>query len=167
MAEHKTLGATASPKNGMYKEGKVLRRVHAEVDIAAASVGAGDIVVLAEDIPLNGRVHRINAVQAIGSITGANDNDIGFYTRDGSGALVALDDGAELVETLDISSGLAAGDVLAQNSSLDRTKTVAELAGVKRDAGYQDIVLGWKSVADPTADLVLDLDIELEVPTVS
>lgn len=165
MAELKSLGFNAEPKNGMYSGGKKMRQVHSQFSLASGDTAANDILILADDLALGDRVHRIFAVGGIAATAGASDNDIGFYSRDGEGNLVALDAGNELLDGGSFTSTVAAGDLIA--SGTDRTKNVADLAGVNRTADYGDIVLGMKLNSNPTAALAMDLDIVVEEATVS
>lgn len=159
-------GKAAKANNPLYQTGKKLSTVHTKVLVDVSELTDGDIFVLAEGLPIDARIHRIMSPEAVPALTAADDNDFGFYKKDGDGNLVALDADI-LVDGGDLSSSIAQGDLLRLNSSLDRTKTIAELLGVGSDSEYVGgVVLAMTmNTKATTTDQTLDLDIVIEHAT--
>ena len=166
MTTFNTAGYTAKARNPLYSGGKTLRTVHAEFDVVAASLTNGDVFVLARNLPVGARVHRILSPNATPALTAATDNDFGFYKADLDGNLTAIDADI-LVDGGSLASSLSARDVLnSLNTSLDQTKTIGELLSLQADTApaggvYLCMTMNTKS----TANGKLDLDVVVEYPT--
>lgn len=166
MTDFNSVGYDAKSRNPLYTAGKKLRKVHAELDVVAASVANGDVFILARNLPVGTRVHRIFSPNATPALTTAADNDFGFYRRDGLGNLIEVDKDI-LIDGADLSSALSTRDLLNHfNGSLDKTKTIGELLGIQSDESYDGgLYLCMTMNTAATADGVLDLDVELEFST--
>lgn len=165
MAVFNTVGYTAKENNPLYTGGKHLRTVHSEFDVVAAGAAIGDQYVLARNLPIGARIHRILTPNASPALTTATDNDIGFFKMV-DGSLVALDADI-LVNGGDLSSALSARDLLNNlNTSLNQTATIADLLSLQADtAPAGGIYLVLTTNVATTADGHLDLDVVIEMPT--
>lgn len=160
-------GRTAKPRNPFYQTGKQLQMVHSRLRVDVATNANGDVFVLAEGISAADRVHRIRAGNASGTLTAANDNDIGFYKYKADGTLVAVSKD-KLVDGADYSGGITAGtDLLAGMSDTDAVKSVGELLGVGVDAepigGY--VLAMTMNTKATTTSRTLDFDVLIEKAT--
>ena len=153
-------GATNYERNPAFTIGKKACVVSADFAITAASLTAGDTFELCQ-VNLSDRVRSIAG--SISALTTADDNDLGFYTKDVDGDLVAIDadvlwDGADLTSALDSCSLLT-----NLNTSLDRTKTVGDLLSLGEDEDpARGILLVLTMNTASTADGTAHLDISLE-----
>ena len=157
-------GSAAKGNDTVYTVGKNLRTVHSNITVDASELTDGDVFVLAGGFPVDARIHRIMSPNATPALTAAIDNDIGFY-KIVNGVLTVIDKDI-VVDGATLASALTTRDLLSLNSSLDRTKTIAELLGLTSEKEpssgvYLCLTMNTKS----TADGVLDLDIVIEYPT--
>jgi len=160
-------GKAAKPKNPFYVTGKHLQTVQSRLLVDVSEAAANDVYVLAEGLSGAARVHRIRAAVASGTLTAANDNDIGFYKYKSDGTLVAVDKDI-LVDGADYSGGIALGtDLLSGMSAANAVKSIAELLGVGVDSdpvgGY--VLAMTMIVAATTNDRTLDFDVVIEEAT--
>jgi len=160
-------GKVAMANNPFYQTGKKLTTVQARhlVDVSAGA--ANDIYVLAEGLNLTDRIHRIVAAVASGTLTAANDNNIGFYKKNADGTLTELDQDI-LIDGADYSGGIAIGtDLLSGLSAADAVKSIGEHLGLGADSDYVGgIVLAMTMVvAATTTDRTLDFDVQIEDAT--
>lgn len=167
MATINTVGYDAKVRNPLYTAGKMLRVIHAEAFIDVSEASAGDIYILARNLPVGARIHRILSPNATPVVTAAADNDFGFYREDSLGNLVAVDADI-LVDGGSLTSALSARDLLNHfNTALDQTKTIGELLSIQSDEAYAGglYLCMTMNTAATTTDATLDLDIVVEMPT--
>jgi hypothetical protein len=162
MATKVSLGADNTRK-AVYQTGKTYKTVNAKFSITAANSSANDVYLLTGPLSPDDRIARI--VGATPALTGATDNNLGFYTKDENGDVEALDEDV-LWDGITLASAIAYRDLLTHfNSSLDTTKSIAELLDIDRaDAPVNGIFLGLKTVEANTATgpLILDVDVKIE-----
>lgn len=123
---------TAAPKSPLFTSGKCLKSVPFKHTITAAANANGDIYELAEISSYDDIVVAIYGTH--GAFTSANNNDLGFFTKDDDGAFVALD--ADILwDGADMTSAVSATDDLLYkyNTSIDISKTVGALLGKTSD----------------------------------
>jgi hypothetical protein len=131
MANRNQDGITSKPKDPLYQTGAKMQTVDVIASVLAAD-NDGDTIVLAQNLPVDTRILGLWVYNAIGAITGATDYDIGIYRSD---ELTPIDEDV-LVDGIDLSSGVAAGDILGTNiGSFDKTATIAELLGIDASEG--------------------------------
>ena len=166
MTTFNTVGYTAKSRNPLYSGGKMLRCVHAELFVDASELTDGDVFVLARNLPVGARIHRIMSPNATPALTAAADNDLGFYKENSEGVLVAIDADI-LVDGGDLSSALSTRDLLNNlNTSLDQTATIGDLLSLQADtAPTGGVFLCMTMNTKSTADGTLDLDVVIEMPT--
>lgn len=167
MTTRRTVGYTAKPQNPIYSVGKKLITVPANVLLDVSELANNDVFILSGPLSLDARIDSIRVHKAF-DLAEANDNDFGFYKMNTDGTFTAIDadiliDGVDLTA----STGVIAGyDLLVANTSLDTSKNIGELLGVKSDVGYADVYLGWlMKVKEATADITVRLDIIVEEST--
>jgi hypothetical protein len=166
MTTYNSKGYDAKANNPVYRTGKSMRVVPAELAIDVSEATDGDIYVLAGGLTTNARIHRIQAPAGIVQFAAAADNDLGFYYKK-EGVLTAVDADA-LVDGFDLTAAATANiDLLSLNSSLDRTKTIGELLSLAADNTYADGLFLCLTIntKETTADKEIDLDIVIEQPT--
>jgi len=164
MTVYNSVGYDAN-SNPMYRTGKVLRTVHAELSVDISEATDGDVYVLAGGLTTNSRIHRIMAPEGIVKFAAADDNDLGFYYYK-AGVLTAIDADV-LVDGLDIATAATACvDLLGTNTALDRTKTIGELVSLSPDNTYAGGIYLCMTIntKETTADKIIDLDVVIEDP---
>lgn len=133
MATFRTTQYTADPLNPMFTTGKKLTTVQASETITAAENSNGDVWVLSGPHSLDHRIARI--IGASPAFTSANDNDLGFYTIDESGAFVEVDKDI-IWDGVDLSSALTHRDLLTTlNTSLNVNSNIGDLLGISNEEG--------------------------------
>lgn len=159
-------GKAAKPNNSLYQTGKMLTTVHTDILVDVSEVSDGDLFVLADNLSLTDRIHRLFSPEAVPALTAADDNDFGFYRYDKDNNLIAVDADI-LIDGADLSSSIAQGDLLRLNSSLDRTKTIGELLSLDADDEYFKglALVMTMNTAATTTDQSLDLDVIIEKAT--
>lgn len=166
MTDFNSKGYNTKARNPLYSGGKVLRTVHAEMEIDVSEVANGDVFVLARNLPVGARIHRLFSPNATPVVTAADDNDFGFYKENSDGELVAIDADV-VIDGADLTSALSTRDLLSLNSSLDRIQTIGELLSLDADeapAGGVFFCMTMNTAAT-TSDQTLDLDVIVEYPT--
>jgi len=156
MAQIKTLGFAADPKNPLYTTGKYLRTVVGQLAVSNAGSAAGDIYKIARGLPIDAQVLAVRLPQGTAQIAGMDDVDFGFYRSDNEAVLDidALVDGADFA-----TAALASGKDLL---SADLTKTIGGLLNLGSDnepAGGVDLCATLK--AKPTATGTVTVFIDL------
>lgn len=135
MATYNSLGVTNKPKNTVFTIGKFMPKVpFRSPAITAAGAVDGDIYILSGPLSLPDRINGIYGTSP--ALTSANNNDLGFYTKDNSGNLVEIDKDI-LWDGVTLASALAYNNLLISlNTSLDVTKNIGELLGKTNDQEY-------------------------------
>ena len=156
--------ATAEPKNPRFATGTKTRVVEFKADLTSANSDAGDLLILASGLSFADRIAGIypNAAN-VPALTGADDNDLGFYYKDETGAYVALD--ADILwNGVDLSSATSYGNILtAENSSLDNSQNIGELLGLgvdKEPHGGTYLVLTMNNANTATATVQLAVHVD-------
>ena len=157
MATFYSDGVTNKPYSQVYTNGAETRDVAYKYTITTGNHANGDQFVLASGLSFNDTV--IGIFGSLPALTGATDSDLGFFYKDGTGALVALD--ADILwDGVSLASAAAYLEQLgAKNASLVTTKTVGEHLGLKSDdfpigGVYLVLTLNNKSTA---ASAVVDV----------
>lgn len=167
MATLKTVGYTENPYSGLYNNGKVLRTVNAQFNMAAANITANDVVRLTGALSCDSKLHRVMVPAGVAATAGFTDNDLILMVMktqaDGTQKLEKITGSTIIVDGLDFSSEVVCKDLLSENTSLDKTKTLKELAGSNFEGREVFICLEVKN--KPTAAVKLDLDLVLENST--
>jgi len=169
MADKVNALLTASPRNPMFESGKSPRNVDFQASITAANSAAGDKIVLAGPLQFG---DRISAIRALGAgtpaLTGATDNDLGFWGKKSDGTLYELDKDI-LWDGVTLASALTHPDLLsALNASLDLSKNIGQLLGRGADqepAGGTFLVLQTNNANTATGPLQLRLQVVVDEAT--
>jgi len=158
-------GVTNKSNNPFYTVGKSIPVVESEFTITAASTANGDQYILAGGLPLESRVKALMAKNATPALTGATDNDVGFFHMV-DGVLIEIDADA-LIDGYSLATAKSTRDLLYDATpALDRTKNIRDVLGLDDDVNYTGgvfLVLTMKN--KPTANGVLRIDVELEQST--
>lgn len=135
MATFNSLGVTNAPKNTSFTIGKCMKRIpFRSPAITAAGAVDGDIYILGGALQLNQRISGIFGTSP--ALTSANNNDLGFYTKDNDGNLVEIDKDI-LWDGVTLASALAYNNLLLSlNTSLDVSKNIGQLLGKTNDMEY-------------------------------
>lgn len=158
MAVRRSDAYSTKPTNPAFLTGTTLKRVDFTRDLTNGNTSAGDVIILAQ-VNLSDRVSRI--IADFPSLTGATDNDFGFYKSKDQGVTLTELDKDILVDGTDLSSGSALIDVLDLNTSLDRTKTVGELLSLSEEVSPSEIYLCWTMTADNTASAKVSISVDI------
>lgn len=162
MATRISIGAD-NPRKAVYQTGKAYRTVNAKFSITTANSANNDVFLLTGPLSPDDRIARI--LGSIPALAAADDNNLGFFTKDEDGDLVALDADV-LWGGADFTSAIAYRDLLTHfNTTLDTTKTVGEHAGRTREnSPVNGIFLGLTTVTktSATGPIILDLDVQIE-----
>jgi hypothetical protein len=123
---------TDAPKSPLFTSGVCLKEVPFLHTITAAANANGDIYELAEISSYDDIVVAIKGTH--GAFTSANNNDLGFFTKDDDGAFVALDadilwDGANMTSAVSSEDDL----LYKYNTSIDISQTVGALLSKTSD----------------------------------
>lgn len=169
MADKPNTLAAAKTKNPRFRTGKKTRTVEYAGVFTAANSGAGDKCVLAGPLSL---ADRISAVRPGGAgtpaLTGATDNDLGFYTYDSAGALKEIDKDI-IWNGVTLASALTAPNLLTSlNTSLDHSKNIGELLSLGVDQEPSRgvfLVLTTNAANTATGPLTLQLFIDIDEAT--
>lgn len=126
-------GATNYTNNTAFTVGKAPKVVSNDTLVDVSELTNGDTFELAQ-VGLSDRISAI--VGTIPALTAAVDNDLGFYTKNEAGELVAID--ADILwDGVDLSSISAYADqLIAKNATLDTTKTVGDHLSLGEDQSY-------------------------------
>lgn len=183
MADLPTYGRTNRPLDPLYTYGKQLKKVYARPDFTS-EIAADDILILAEGLTVDTRIHRLLMPNGHLSIPSASAVTFGFYrreTEDRNSPLVAVD--ADALLTVDMSSSRDACDLLTHTTPADanavaaeyedRLKTIGELLTTSSQAYQSDFTVSGGFVLGAVLGTVVnfptyrwDMDIEFEVPTI-
>lgn len=134
MANKPNVLAVAQPNNPRFVTGKKTKTVEFQGTFTSANSAIGDQCVLAEGLSFS---DRISAVRPSGAgtpaLTSASNNDLGFFYRNVSGDLVALD--ADILwDGVTLATALTSPNLLtALNTSLDASKNIGQLLGLGSD----------------------------------
>lgn len=170
MAEIRTAGFIAKPRNPVYTVGKKIRTIPAYASLLTASMANGDVLNLGGPFTYGDRIARVFSPNATPALTAAVDTKLGFFMRDqASGALKLVKAGSDALlwtgQTL--ATALSARDLLANlSAALDQTKNIGELLAMGADqepAG--GIFLGLTFVTKPSVNGILDLEVWVEEAT--
>jgi len=166
MADKVNALLTASPRNPAFEGGKTVRKVDFQASITAANSAAGDKIVLAGPLQFDDRIASIRtAGQGTPALTGATDNDLGFWYKDASGTLKELDKDT-LWDGITLATAVTYPDLLTGfNSALDRSKNIGQLLGKGADQepmGGVYLVLQTNNANTATGPLLLNLAIEID-----
>jgi len=127
MAKVISTGATNKANNPYYFTGKNIKEVGARFSVAAADVADGDNYILAQGLSYADRVDSVVMEAGHIALTGATDNDLGFYEMDEDGNLTEIDKDI-LLDGVTLASAVTTWlDLLNLNTSLDREKNIGEL----------------------------------------
>ena len=153
-------GATNYTNNTAFTVGKAPKTLAQDFAITAASLTDGDTFELAQ-VGLSDRVSSIQGTNT--ALTAAADNDLGFYTKDNDGDLVAIDadilwNGVTLASALDSSALLT-----KLNTALDTSKTVGDHLGLGEDQDYANgiflvLTMNTKSTANGAIHWKIDVE---------
>ncbi len=159
MATVNSLGITNYPKDPLFQQGQIIKRVRAVIYNATA-LSDGDIVVLAKGLPVNARILNINLPQGNAARTGLSDIDFGFYRQD-NGAVIDKDvlvDGDTMA-----SARTSAIDILGKNvSGFDFTKTIGGLLSLTSEtepSGGVNLCATINTAGSTTGTIIVDIDI--------
>lgn len=173
-------GRLAKQNNSFYEVGKKLVTVNFRFDIVPAEMAIGDICIMAEGLSVSDRIHRVLNPDDQTSVSGASNNDFGFYYRKHDGlplqqSIILNDDLVEVDKDIildganfgGISPALhGQGDLLRHNTNLDRTKNIGELLGRSVDSDYSGgLIFAWTMNVKPTLASKVDWDIVIEKAT--
>ena len=161
--------ATAAPKNPRFQSGKTTRTVEFSAYLTGANSDAGDKIVLASGLSLADRVSAIrpNATN-VPALTGATDNNLGFFYKDEKGVLQELD--ADILwNGVTLASVYTGSNILTgKNSSLDQSQNIGQLLGLGNDKEpVGGIYLVLTTVVANTATATVRLAIDIDVSTTS
>lgn len=169
MANQRTAGFIAKPKNPVYQVGKKLRTVPAYASLVTASMTNGDTVELAGPFNFDARIHRVLSPNASPALTSAANAKLGFMYKDSTGAFKVVNAGSDAVlwNGVNLASSVSARDLLLNyNAALDQTKNIGQLLALNNDvspAGGVYLVLTFPT--KPSVNGILDLDIIVEEAT--
>lgn len=168
MADKLNALKVAAPKNSRFGTGKKTRTVEYEGVFTNTNSADGDKCVLAEGLLLSSRISAVRPNAAgTPALTSANNNDLGFFTKDADGVLVELDKDI-LWDGVDLSSALTHPNLLtALNPSLDHSKNIGQLLEMTEDeypANGIFLVL-TTNVANTAASAKLRLAIDIDEGT--
>jgi len=165
MSVKHTVGVTNKTNNPLYTIGKDIRIVESEFNVTASGAANGDQYILAGGLPLETRVKALMAKNGTPAITGASDNDVGFFKMV-NGSLVELDKDV-LINGYSLASAKTTRDILYDATpALDRTKNIREILSLDDDVNIVGgVYLVLTMNAKPTTNKVLRLDVELENAT--
>lgn len=169
MADKYSIGFTAVPKNPFWSVGKKLRTVTSRFSITSANSAAGDVLVLSGPLTYSSRIARIFPASATPALTGATDNDLGFYRKNPSdGSMVEVDKDI-LWDGVTLASAITYQDLLTtRNTSLDTTQNIGQLLGSavsEEPAGGVFLCLTMNNANTASGPLILELDVEYEEAT--
>lgn len=161
--------ATANADNPTFKGGRQLKTVQFQASITAANSAAGDKILLAGPFTYDDRIAGIRTRgQGTPALTGATDNDLGFWFKNSSGALVEVDKDI-LWDGITLATGVTYPDLLTGfNSALDLSKTIGQLLGKGTDDepfGGVYLVLQTNNANTATGPLLLNLDVLVDNAT--
>lgn len=165
MAYYRSNGFTEYPYNPANTSGKKLKSVFFEATITAAANENDDVWILSGPHSLDDKIAAVKG--ATPAFTSANNNDLGFYKKDGDGNFVAIDDDI-LWDGVDLSSALTYRELLGTlNTSLDRDDNIGKLLGLNSDQEpVGGVYLGLKmKTASSAASEVLKLEVVIEEAT--
>lgn len=170
MATISSVGRIAKPRDPFYEVGKQITELHQRHNVVVATAVAGDIYILAEGLSFADRVDSIRTGTAIGTLTAATDNDIGFYKRSPTGALVEIktNSKAALVDGANYTAGVAIGtDMIGGLTDANSVKSIGELLdlGVDSEPVGGVILALTTNVAPTTNNRALDLIVKIEKAT--
>lgn len=116
---------TSVGNNPSFTVGANFKRVPFLHTITAAANANGDKYILAGPLNYSDRIQAIYGTH--GAFTSANNNDLGFFTKNADGDLVALDadilwDGANMTSAVSATDDL----LYKYNTSIDISKTVGQ-----------------------------------------
>ena len=133
MTNFVSTGATNYTNNTAFTVGKAPKVVSCDTLVDVSELTDGDTFEIAQ-VGLSDRISAL--VGTIPALTAADDNDLGFYTKDVDGALVAID--ADILwDGVDLTSASAYADhLIGKNTSLDTTKTVGDHLSLGEDKAY-------------------------------
>jgi hypothetical protein len=169
MANQRTAGFIAKPRNPEYTVGKKHRTVQATAALVSASMTNGDTLELAGPLTFDARIARVFTPNASPALTAAADVKLGFFYKDTNGNLVLIKAGSDAVlwNGVTLASALSTRDLLlGLNSSLDTTKNIGDLLAMTTDqepAGGVYLVMTFPT--KPSVNGTLDLDIVIEEAT--
>jgi hypothetical protein len=169
MADKVNAFATANADNPTFQTGRILKVVQFQTSITAANSAAGDKLTLAGPFSYDDRIARIETRgQGTPALTGATNNDLGFWFKDTSGTLVELDKDI-LWDGITLASAVTYPDLLTGfNSALDGSKTIGQLLGKGSDQepfGGVYLVLQTNNANTATGPLLLNLDVVVDCAT--
>lgn len=162
---------TAEPKNPRFATGKRTKTVEFEASITAANSDAGDLLILAEGLSYADRISGLRPNSAgTPALTGATDNDLGFYYKNEDGTFTEIDKDI-LWNGVTLASALTSPNLLTTlNASLDASKNIGELLGKGVDEepfGGVYLVLTMNNANTATGPLLLRLAIDIDEATTS
>jgi len=169
MANQRTAGFIAKPKNPEYTVGKKHRTVQSTFSLVTASMADGDTVELAGPLTFDDRVARIFSPNATPTMTAATNAKLGFFYKDTNGNLVLIKAASDAVlwNGVSLVTSVSARDLLLHyNSSLDTTKNIGDLLALGTDSepsGGVYLVLTFPT--KPSVNATYDLDISIEEAT--
>ena len=160
---------TSSARNPRFDSGKKAMIVDFQTSITAANSAAGDKIVLAGGLSFADRISSIRTGgQGTPALTGATDNDLGFWYKNAAGTLVELDKDI-LWDGITLATAVTYPDLLTGfNAALDRSKNIGQLLGKGVDqepAGGVYLVLQTNSANTATGPLLLNLFIDIDEAT--
>lgn len=160
---------TAYPKNSRFGGGKKTKTVEFEASITAANSDAGDLLILAEGLSYADRISGLRANSAgTPALTGATDNDLGFYYKDEDGDYVEIDKDI-LWDGITLATAVTYPNLLTGfNAALDHSKSIGELLGVGVDQephGGVYLVLTMNTANTATGPLLLRLAVDIDEAT--
>lgn len=162
---------TSSPNNPRFESGTCNRVVDFQTSISAANSEAGDIIVISGPHRFADRIAALRTGgQGSPALTGATDNDLGFYYKDSLGDLKELDKDV-LWNGITLATAVTYPDLLTGfNSALDRSKNIGELLNKGADqepAGGVFLCLTMNSANTATGPLLLNLFVDIDEATTS
>jgi len=169
MADKVNALLTANDANPRFESGKYTRTVEYQASITAANSADGDKLVLAGPLSFGDRIASIRTGgQGTPALTGAIDNDLGFWYKNTAGTFVELDKDI-LWDGITLASAVTYPDLLTGfNSALDRSKNIGQLLGKGADqapAGGVYLVLLETAKNTATGPLLLNLFIDIDEAT--
>lgn len=169
MANQRTAGFIAKPRNPFYTVGKKTRTITATAALVTASMTNGDTLELAGPLTFDERVARVLTPNASPALTSAADVKLGFFYKDSLGNLVLLKAGSDalLWNGVTLAAALTARDLLFdRNPTLVSTANIGDLLVMGSDqepAGGVYLVMTFPT--KPSVNGTLDLDIVIEEAT--
>lgn len=169
MADKVNALLTAAPRNPRFEGGKLARIVDFQASIAAANSAAGDKIVIAGPLQFDDRIASVRTMgQGTPALTGATDNDLGFWYKDAAGTLKELDKDI-LWDGITLASAVTYPDLLTGfNASLDRSKNIGQLLGKGSDQepiGGVYLVLQTNNANTAAGPLLLNLQVDIDEAT--